>query len=510
MFQYLATLLAVLSSFILSCNPTKTPDASEKIVIGTDREPDTLDPRHATDMYSIRICRLIYDGLFKTDDQLNIVPHLAARYTVEDNRVYNIWLRSGVSFHDGTELSLSDVVATYRYILNQDNKSPYYNSFKFIEKMDIVGDHQLRITLNEPYSPFLTALNMGIVPERFEKEKPFIPIGSGPYRFSGKDNQSVVTLKQFEQHFAGKAGIKIVQLKPVLEESVRLLELLKGSIDIVQNGLPASMLDKAAEHPEVTIDTSTGLAYAYLGLNLKDPLLSNLKVRQALAYAINRDDIIEYQLKNQATKAESLLTPAHYMAAKDLPNHDFDIEKAKRLLDEAGYKDPDGDGEKTRFQLSYKTSTNPERLEIAHIISDQLKKVGVDVKLQSMEFGVFFKDIKSGNFQLYSLEWSGVTSPDIYHYVFHSASVPPEGANRGFYSNSEVDKLVTQARHITDLEKQKVLYQRVQQILAEELPYISLWHRHNIVAARKRVQTYQVTTVADYQGLPSATLTAAP
>ncbi len=496
-------LLAILAWSLGSCTSKRDPNT---LVIGTEKSVTTLDPRMAIDTYSVRATRLIFSGLFRIDENLKPVPYLASRYEISpDGLTYNIWLRSGVTFHDGTPLTVRDVTATYRYVLDETNKVPYRNSFTDIERMDVVGENQIRITLKKPYIPFLTALTMGVVPERFEKQT-FETIGSGPYRVQENRGKEGLILKRYDNYFDSPVKIARIYLKPILDDSVRLLALLKGSIDLIQNAVPPTLLHKAREKEEVEVVTSDGLAYAYVGFNLEDPTLKNLKVRQAIAHAIDRDAIIQYKLKDLATPATTLLASQHYMANKKLPQYNYDPEMAKSLLDEAGYKDPDGDGPKPRLELTYKTSTNPERIEIAQVIVDQLKKVGIDVELRSFEWGVFFDDVKKGNFQIYTLEWSGITSEDIYHYVFHTESIPPNGANRGRFRNAEIDHLVTIGRTTVDPAKRQQIYLRVQEILANELPYVSLWHRHNITTYRDRLQGYKPNTVADYTGVLTSSL----
>jgi peptide/nickel transport system substrate-binding protein len=437
----------------------------ETVVIGTEKAVTTLDPRQATDFYSMRATRLIYDGLFKLDENMQPILNLAARFTVDKTQtIYDFWLKENLQFHDGTPLTANDVVATYNSIIDPATKSAYRNSFEKISKCEVMAPNQLRLTLKEPFNILLYALVTGIIPEKFTKG-PFTPIGSGPYQVDKNLGQDGLRLKRHNNYFAGRPSITKLFFKPVLEDSVRLLDLLKGGIDILQNTIPPVLLKKAEEDPQLTVEKTPGLVYAYLGLNFKDPQLAKLPVRQAIAHAINRDEIIQYKLRGLATPADGLLANNHFMRSnqylKELPQYDFNPQKAKQLLDSVGLKDPDGDGPLPRLNFTYKTSTNPERLEIAQVIVEQLKKVGIAVELKPLEFGVFFEDIKQGNFQLFSLEWSGVTSEDIFYYAFHSASVPPDGANRGRYSNAKLDALVIEGRREADLDKRQKIYAEV-------------------------------------------------
>jgi peptide/nickel transport system substrate-binding protein len=200
-----------------------------------------------------------------------------------------------------------------------------------------------------------------------------------------------------------------------------------------------------------------------------------------LALAIDRASIIHHLLKDYAIPATGLLSPLNWAYDGSVAQWPFDPEKARRLLDQAGYPDPDGAGPSPRFRLSYKTTNLDLRKRIAEALKEQLARVGIDLEVRTYEWGTFYNDIKQGNFHLYSLAWVGIMDPDIYYQLFHSRSIPPDGDNRGHYSNPVIDRLLEQGRTITDAGARKIIYSQVQRILAEELPYIPLWWSHNVV-----------------------------
>jgi peptide/nickel transport system substrate-binding protein len=175
-----------------------------------------------------------------------------------------------------------------------------------------------------------------------------------------------------------------------------------------------------------------------------------------------------------------------------------DPAEAKRILDRAGYRDPDGDGAKPRFTLSYKTSQNELRRRIAAVVQEQLRRAGIAVEVQSREWGTFFSDIRNGNFQLYSLTWVGIADPDIYHYAFHSRLVPPGGANRSRYENPELDRLVEEGRRELSRPKRKEIYRKVQDLLARDLPVLPLWVNRNILVRDRRLAGFLLTPDEDY------------
>ena len=202
-----------------------------------------------------------------------------------------------------------------------------------------------------------------------------------------------------------------------------------------------------------------------------------------------------------AAPAKSLLAPGNWAYAPDLPDYTYNPAQAEKLLDEAGFPDPDGDGPQVRFNLTYKTSQNELSRRIAEVLQEELKKVGIGAEIKSYEWGSFFADISAGNFQLYSLKWVGVTDPDIYYYIFHSQNIPPQGANRNHYLNPRLDALLEEGRQTLDEAKRTRIYHRVQQIIAEELPYISLWHTMNVVVMRQRVQGFVLYPAGDFTSL---------
>jgi peptide/nickel transport system substrate-binding protein len=209
-----------------------------------------------------------------------------------------------------------------------------------------------------------------------------------------------------------------------------------------------------------------------------------------LAHAVDRDRIIRHLLKDTATPANGLLSPLNWAHSRGAQSRLYDPERAKRLLDEAGFRDPDGGGPLPRFRLSFKTTNIDLRRRIAEALKEQLQQVGIELEIRAYEWGTFFSDVKKGNFHLYSLAWVGVMDPDIFFQIFHSASVPPSGDNRGRYSNRELDRLLEQGRTTSDVTARKLIYARVQKILAEDLPYVPLWWWKNVVVKNPSLQGF--------------------
>lgn len=480
--------LLTLSLFILSCTSRK-PLPENVLVIGTETGPSILDPRFATDAISSTVCGLIYPGLLRRDKKLNLEPYLAKSIDQPDDRTYVIHLREGIKFHSGKRLTSADVRFTFETILAPDSISPKKSSFSKIKSIDTPDEHTVIIKLSEVFAPFLGNLTIGIVPEG-AGDLTKKPVGAGPFAFSNYERGAELALKGFDGFVFGKPKLAGVIFKIIPDETVRMLALKKGDIHLISNGVTPAVLPWLEEQKNLKIAMETGTNVSYLGFNMEDEILKNSGVRKAIGHAIDRASIIKYLLKDTAVEAESLIAESNEFFNPNLRRTAHDPKLAKKLLDDAGFiEKPDGS---PRFSLTYKTSKNPTRKKIAEIIGEQLRQVGIAIEIKSFEWGTFFSDIKSGNFQIYSLTWVGVADPDIYYYIFHSESLPPDGANRGRYFNAELDSLLTIGRKTVSLEKRKDIYRKAQEIISNDVPYVHLWFGKNIAVMDRRVQGFEI------------------
>src|SRR5215472_16170446 len=246
-----------------------------------------------------------------------------------------------------------------------------------------------------------------------------------------------------------------------------------------------------------------GTRLAYLAFNLRDPILGNVQVRQAIAYALDRQPMIKYLWRNQAQPARSILPVQSWAYNGAVPAYEHDPEKARQLLDAAGYSAVNG----VRFHITMKTSTDPNTRMMVAVMQQQLREVGIALDIRSFEFATFFSDVQHGAFQMYGLRWiGGNEDPDIFEYAFHSSKFPPNGANRSHYSNPQVDALIDQARREVDPAKRKPLYTEVQQILAQDLPYVNLWYLDNVLVRSNRVRGIKLNPAGNFDFLKTAEL----
>ena len=502
--------LACLICLMLCACQNSPQQSADTLRIGLEGNPTNLDPRYATDAYSTRIIPLIYEGLFAPGLDGGVVPALAQSYQVLDETTYRFEIRRDARWHDSRAVTSADAAATFRYLADPANQCPSQDTFGRIARIETPDDYTLVLHLAEPFSPFLDKLTRPIVPAHRQDPDALSdrPLGSGPYRLASFDRGRRVLLEANGEYRHGPPPIKRLEFLVITNDTTRMLRLRKGDIDLVQNAVPPYAVKFFAEMENRRLIREIGVNYSYLGFNLNDPkaMVSDLRVRRAIAHAIDREQIIKTLLFGMARPATGLLAPANWAYQEQVTTYPYDPQRAKQLLDEAGWPDPDGEGPQPRMVLSYKTSTNKLRMRIAEVMAKQLEAVGIKLDRRSLEWGTFFQDIKSGNFQTYTLTWVGVTDPDHYFYVFHSSMQPPHGANRGRYVNPEVDRWLEASRLATDRAERRRLFSLVQKQLAEDCAYVSLWWADNVVVHTDRVSGFTIRPGGEYVSLAGARL----
>ncbi|MEM7253921.1 MAG: ABC transporter substrate-binding protein [Pseudomonadota bacterium] len=457
--------------------------------MGLGAGPVTFDPRFATDGVSSRLNRLIYEQLVDFDAALQPVARLATWVTPSPTHYRFTLVDSRAPFHDGSTVTAVDVEATYRSVLDETTGSPHRGGLTNIERVVAIDDNTVDFHLVKPDPLFPGKLVVGIMPAKgIAKDHPFNtdPVGSGPFDYQSWDDEQRVRMTRRRDDF-------VVDVLKIQEPTTRVLKLLRGEIDLIQADVAPEVVGWLEQKPQLRVGREQGTRFTYLGFNLEDPLVGNQTVREAIAYALDRDAILEHVFKGGARPASALLVPGHWAGHATLPSLDHNLERARALLSEAGF--PNG------VDVVYKTSADAFRVRLASIIQHQLGRVGIRVRVQSNDWGTFYGDVKAGRFQMYSLSWVGIKTPDIFRYVFHSDAVPPKGANRGRYRDLEVDTLIDRAEASQDLGEQAELYRALQARLLSTLPYVPLWYEDNFYAANARVRDYQLTPDGNYDGL---------
>ena len=477
---------------------------SDTLVVGMASAPHNIDPRYGLDAASLRTAQVMFNGLVRFDENASLLPDLAERWERPDGTTYTFHLKRGVTFHNGDPFSAADVAYTYRSILDPNSKSPRRETYKVIDKIEVVDLYTVRFTLNEPFAPFLASMAGRILPATAEKmgdEFARHPIGTGPFRFKPLIPDQEIRFEAFEDYHEGRPGLSNLVFRFIPDDTTRLLEFKRGTIQFTQNTIPPDMVAPLSEEPDFELLITSGTNYSYMGFNLEDPAFKNKAVREAMALAIDVDAMIKYLLRGNGTRATGVLSPKHWAYEADVAEYPFNPERARELLDKAGFavKQP-GDGSR-HLKFLYKTSQDDLARRKAELIQEYLKQIGVEIDIRTYDWATFYTDIRTGNFQVYSLEWVGINDPDILYYLFHSNCFPPTGANRGHYSDPDVDQWIEAARRTADRVTRKDLYGRIQKRLAEDLPYMSLWHPHNIVLMRKGLKGFVPYPTGDFRSM---------
>ena len=340
--------------------------------------------------------------------------------------------------------------------------------------------------LKQADSHFPEKLIIGILPAELIKQGhdfSHAPVGNGPLQFISWENKLVL------QRVQDKQAIELIEVK---DPTVRVLKLLRGEIDLLQGDLPQELVKYLQSKPELKVISNIGNNYSYLGFNFEDAQLKNLKVRQAVAHAIDRQAIIDKAMVADSRLATSVLPPEHYTSQTKLAPYEYNPALAKQLLREAGIKLP--------LKLVYKTSTDAQRVRLATIIQAQMAAAGIDLEIRSLDWGTFFDDVKHGKFQLYGLTWVGLNTPEIYTKAFGSQSFPPNGFNRGRFVDAELDQLLA-----------KEDWSAVTKHIHALLPYVPLWYEGQFAAMRNNIKNYTPKPNGNWDNLTvitrSATIT---
>jgi peptide/nickel transport system substrate-binding protein len=345
---------------------------------------------------------------------------------------------------------------------------------------------------------------IGIVPYGSGRDFWKHPIGSGPFRFVSQQSDRDVVLERSPNYWRAKPKIERVRFAVVPDTTTRALELEKGSADVAVNALTPDMADALRQRPNLVVEDGPGSEIDYIVFNLRNRYLGDVSVRRAIAQAINRPLIIRSLLRGQARPANSLLPAQHWAWTGDTEKYPYDPAAANALLDQAGYKrGPNG----IRFHLGMKTSTDETRRLTADVLQQELAKIGIALDLRSYEFATFYADLVRGAFEMAPSRWiGGNEQPEIFRYAYSSASFPPHGSNRGFYSNPKLDALLNDAANTLDQAKQRADYVQVQKILSRDLPTLDLWYLDTVIVHTRRLKNVHVSPSGDFGFLRDAYL----
>jgi peptide/nickel transport system substrate-binding protein len=495
-----ALVSACAAAALSACEAPRQTPPGDWIVMALASSPTNLDPGVGLDESSQRMHQLIFSSLLKIDAELRNVPDLAVRFEMQDPQTYVAEIPKGVRFHDGREMTSGDVAYTFRRFLDPALVSGRKGAYQDLAAVDILDAYTVAFRLKRPSGSFAANLtNMGIVPANSGPRLSAAPVGSGPYRLVEFVPDDHVTLEAFDTHYRGAPRNDGMIFRIVPDETMRSLELRKGDVDLVVNDIAPDLVHGLAAEPHLAVVTAPGTDYAYIGLNLRDPVLQDPRVRQAVGYAVNRDDLVRYLQRDLARETAGIIPSMSWAYPAGAFRFAHDIDQAKALLEEAGYRDPDGDGPAPRLHLTLKTSTVERYRVQAAALQHQLGEAGIALEIRSHEFATLFADVIRGNVQLYTLVFTGgsVADPDIIRRAFHSTQVPPSGFNRAHYANPDVDRLIDLATAAIGEADRRRYYVAAQEIIARDAPMIPLFARTNVAVAQSDLAGIQLSPIGD-------------
>ncbi len=499
--------ILLIAAGILLAGCRRGQDPPGTVVMVIESSPTNLDPRIGTDGQSEHIDSLIFDALVRRDEHFNVQPWLAQSWETPDPLTYIFHLRNGVKFHDGRPLTSKDVKWTFDSILNGSVPTVKLQAYRNVTSIDAPDPLTVVIHLKQPDPGLLPSLSdgaIGIIPAGSGRDFGRHPIGSGPYRFVSQEQDKEVVIERNPSYWAQPPNLQRVRFAVVPDVITRALELQKSSADVGVNALTADQVYALRDDPKIAVETGPGTVLNYISFNTRDPILKDARVRQAIAEAIDRPLIIQTLWRGHARLAESLLPVNHWAWTGKVEAHSFDPLKANETLDKAGYKrGKDG----IRFHIALKTSTEEGPRTLAVVIQQQLREVGIALDVRTFEFATFYADITKGAFQMYTLRWlGGNEDPDIFRYAYATASEPPHGANRGYYSNPAVDALIAKAALTPDQSERAAIYRQIQQILAIDMPSINLWYLDTVIVHNRRLENIKLSSSGNFDFLRDATL----
>jgi len=453
-------------------------------------EPSVLLPVLASDSASADVNGLVYNGLLRYDKNLQLEGVLAERWEISaDNLTITFHLRKGVKGHDGAPFSSADVLFTYRMYLDPQVPTSYAEDFKQVARAEAPDPHTFRVTYHEPYAPALESWGTAIHPKHLldgqdVTKSPLgrAPIGTGPFRFIEWKPGEKLVLEANADYFEGQPYLRRVVYRIIPDSSTQFLELQSGGLDFM--GLTPIQYSTQTDTPAFRRNFNKyrylSFGYSYLGYNLRKPLFQDVRIRQAIAHAIDKQELIDGVLLGLGRAATGPYKPDTWVYHPDVKSYPFDPAASRALLEAAGWHAAGGTGvrEKDGQKLAFTIVTNQGndlRAKTAEIVQRRLKEVGIDVQIRIVEWATFLKEfIFPGNFDATILGWTGGPEPDQYN-IWHSSKTGPRELNFIHYRNAEVDALLERGRRTFDQAERKRIYDRFQEILAEEQPYTFLY-----------------------------------
>ena len=479
--------------------------------LGLDVDAGTGDPRLAQDTSAFRLRELLFNGLVYIESDYSPTPDLAESWENPDDQTWVFHLRQGVQFHDGQELTAEDVKYTYETILAEDFGAPLRTFYEPIQSIEVVDDYTVKFSLDSVYGPFLSFMDMGIVPKSVAEAQGEDfgnnPIGTGPFRFVDWQRGDTIELEAFDDHFNGHPKVDQVLIKVVPDNSARAVAIESGDLDFIHSPVSPQDVKRLQETAGIQVDRLPASGYTYINLNLADPALADIRVRQALAHLVNREQILETIYKGIGQIANSPIPQGMWAYTDDVQGYAYDPDQAMALLDEAGWVlGDDGIRQKDGQPLTLTVRTHsedPDRRQVIEVLQAEFSKVGIQADTNVAEWPSYFADIQEGNYQVAVVGWLNLTNPDR---AMSRAFTLDGPSNYGKYENEEVDRLIKDARATLSQDEAKVMYQEASRIIAEEVPYIFLQYQEYIAVYQDNLTGFEPNPVVNWRSLKDVSL----
>jgi len=466
------------------------PAYGDTIIEGSIGDASNLIPHISSDSASHEITDLVYNGLVRYNKDLVIEGVLADSWDIsEDGLTITFHLRKDVKWHDGVPFTADDVMFTYKTMIDPKTPTAYSGDFLLVKKAEVVDKHTFRVTYNKPFAPALISWSIGILPSHLLAGKDITksslarsPIGTGPYKFKEWKTGEKIVLESNRYYFEGRPYIDKYVYRIIPDSATMFLELKAGGIDWM--GLTPLQHKRQTDDSKIKKNFNKfkylSFSYTYLGFNLLDQKFKDKRIREAINYTIDKQELIDGVLMGLGVVADGPYKPDMWAYSQNVKKYPYNSEKARELLKEAGWVDKDRDGilEKggKKFEFTILTNQgNDMRKKTAEIIQRRLKDVGISVKIRIVEWAAFLKEfVHTKKFEALILGWNIPQDPDLYD-VWHSSKTGPDELNHISFKNAEVDRLLIKARETFSQEERKNYYFKIQEILAEEQPYVFLY-----------------------------------
>ena len=512
------TIIAIsigLLAYIVYLSSTSNKDSQngknskDVLTIAFDSKIQSGDPRIiGNDANSQYIENIRFLSLISFDEQGNIMNILADEIKPLSNKSWNISIKKGIKFNNGKEIDAYDVEETYHQIMSPPKDfppSPRKSAFSNVSSFKAISKDEILIELKTPDSSFLNNLVIGILPKDSVNTAAPNEINnkgyeSGPYILKSTNSSEWILVRNENYNFSDKPNMKEIDFKIITDSGTRYAALIRGDIDIAQNAIDPDKISliQKSKSDQFNILSAPKLSTTFLAFNFRDPVFNNLKIRQAIAYAIDRQSLLQFRLQGQGILATSMFPPSNYYFDSAIAEIPFNPQRAKTLLKEANIQDP------ISFAIKVSNS-NKSTVEVAKAIAANLKDIGFSPTVEMLENSVFLDQVKRGVAKIWISSWVGFKDPDHLRFAFASNMLPPAGGNRGAFTNVAVDELLQEGREEINPEKRKVIYDQAQKLLGGELPYVYLWHSLNVAVVSKKVEGFKLYADGRYWSLANVT-----